>query len=201
MIKIILMDADGVLIRKESDFLQRFSKDQDIEPRQVEDFFRNEWHQIVTGRADLKEVLKEYMPRWGWLKSIEDLLVYWFISEKDVDKRITLSVKNLSKQGIDCYLATNQEKYRLEHLSEVMKFKSLFKRIYSSCDLGVRKPNREFFDLIWNDLGCPPKNQILFWDDSKSNILSARKYGFHAHHYSSYQDFRQIMEARYDLSV
>ncbi len=52
-------------------------------------------------------------------------------------------------------------------------------RIYS-CDIGIRKPNKEIFNQAINKLNIPPHNAIFIGDKFKIDIKGARKAGMYA---------------------
>jgi len=54
-----------------------------------------------------------------------------------------------------------------------------FDKVYLSYELGMRKPDREIYQYIENDLQLPPKN-ILFLDDLEENIAAAKSCGWQA---------------------
>ena len=50
--------------------------------------------------------------------------------------------------------------------------------IYISEAMDTQKPEKKFFDIIFNDIGNPPKNEVLVLGDSlTSDILGAENYG------------------------
>ena len=117
MIKIFLFDADGVVIIPSERFSDRFSREFNVDyEEKIPPFFENDFEPCLTGRADLKEIIKPYLKRWGWKKSVDELLEYWFENENHIDERVIEVIKKLRAIGIKCYLATNQEKYRTQYL-------------------------------------------------------------------------------------
>ena len=60
-------------------------------------------------------------------------------------------------------------------------FFSLFKKIYLSHEIGVRKPNQEAFQIILNENHLTPK-EVLFFDDSPQHIKAAKKLGINCYH-------------------
>ncbi len=194
MIKIILFDADGMIIKRDAYFSERFCNDFSVDPEKISFFFRREWYDIVTGKADLKDILKKYLTEWHWSGSVEDLLDYWFVSERHVDESIRDHIVQLKSSGIICCLATNQEKYRFNYITNTMEFGLLFDRLYASCNLGVKKPDPTYFDYIWKDLGKPDKKSILFWDDTKANVYSSREFGIQAEIYTTFDAYLDKMQ-------
>jgi putative hydrolase of the HAD superfamily len=173
-------------------FSQRFSKEFKVPREKLLPFFENEFQLCLIGKADLKDELKKYLDQWGWEKSIDDLLSYWFINESNLDEKIIKSVNNLRKQGIKCYLDTNNEKYRVQYLIEDLGLKDLFDGVFSSCRLGYKKPQPEFWSAIYNQLGRPNKKEVLVWDDNKENIASAENFGFYAEFYANFEAYEKM---------
>jgi putative hydrolase of the HAD superfamily len=63
----------------------------------------------LIGKADLKEVVRPFLKEWGWEKSVEDFLDYWFKSEHKIDEELVDYIQELRKKGVNCYLVTNQK--------------------------------------------------------------------------------------------
>ena len=55
----------------------------------------------------------------------------------------------------------------------------VFRRVFSSAEMGMRKPERAAFDAVVATIGTPPE-RILFFDDLPSNVAGARAAGLHA---------------------
>lgn len=53
---------------------------------------------------------------------------------------------------------------------------ALFREVFTSCDLGVRKPERESFHRVAKEIGVAP-HEILFFDDTPENVEGARAAG------------------------
>ena len=56
---------------------------------------------------------------------------------------------------------------------------ALFREVFTSCELGLRKPERESFHRVAERIGVDPA-QILFFDDTPENVEGARKAGLQA---------------------
>jgi len=121
MIKVVLFDVDGVIVNAEM-WSKQLANDYGINPSIIDTFFKKEFQNCLIGKADLKVSISPYLKKWGWDKSVDDLLEYWFKSEHKIFEPLIIYIQNLRTKGIKCYLATNQEKYRTEYMLDQMKF-------------------------------------------------------------------------------
>ncbi len=200
--QVILFDADGVLTLPEETFSVVYAKSHgfDIEP--FEQFFRNDWAEIVTGRKDLKQSILENKELWRWNSSPEELLAYWFKTEDIRDEELLELVGKLRTKGFFCYLATDQEKYRGEYMQNVM-FKGLFDGYFISANLGVTKTNPKIFEMIVEQLQQKytkllPKD-IMFFDDSQSKVNTACSVGIKGQLYTGIQQVESLLVDKYSV--
>ncbi|OGK67883.1 hypothetical protein A2377_02165 [Candidatus Roizmanbacteria bacterium RIFOXYB1_FULL_41_27] len=74
-----------------------------------------------------------------------------------------------------------------------MKFEHYFDHIYSSCDMGVKKPDPRFFEVILKDYPNISKNQVMFWDDQLKNVQAGIAFGIQAQVYLDFPSFKLFM--------
>ena len=55
-----------------------------------------------------------------------------------------------------------------------------FRRTFTSCDIGRRKPEPEAFARLADLIGAPP-SQLVFFDDVQENVAGARRAGLQAY--------------------
>lgn len=193
MIKAVIFDADGVLING-VEFSVFLNRDYGISTDKTLPFFNGIFKDCLLGKADLKIVIEPYLKEWGWNKSVDEFLEYWFKSEHNIDEKLVEYIQNLRKKGIKCYLATNQEKYRVQYMLNKMGFAQCFDRVYASCQIGYKKPSMEFYSKVIEDLGMIDKQSILFWDDTKAHVDSAKDFGINGEIYSGFKDYKRRMK-------
>lgn len=186
-VEVIVFDADGVLIPPWgfARYLQQHHPE--IAP-QTSSFFRGPFTDAIIGKADLREILPDFLAQWAWPHSLDEFLTRWFEAEKETNVELVAAIKRLREQGIRCYLATNQEQYRVAYMREQMGLGTLFDDIFSSCQIGCRKPDAAFYATVTAALALPPQN-ILFFDDTQANVDAARASGWQAELYTGYPAF------------
>lgn len=70
----------------------------------------------------------------------------------------------------------------------------LFEKIYSASKLGMTKKVRESYEFIAKDLNVEPE-EILFIDDTESNIVPATEAGFKTHHYKTNGELLEYLKS------
>ena len=150
MTKAILFDVDGIVITgKIQLFSHALAEKQGVSREAVEEFFLSNFRKCSFGKADLKEEIASYLPKWNWQGSVDDLLKFWFETESAKDPEVLKIISDLRRKGIKCYVATRQEKYRLQYIWEVIGLKDYFDGVFSTCDIGYDKKESEFFHYVF----------------------------------------------------
>jgi len=188
-IRAILFDVDGVIVRAEQ-FSKQYQKKFGISNDEMLPFFKGAFQDCIVGKADLKEELKLWLEKWRWTGTVEEFLQFWFKSENQVDERIIEEIKWFKRIGIKCYLATKQEKYRIKYMKKEMNFEDIFDGIFSSAELGVKKPNPEFFQKVLDRIGFEAET-VLFFDDEQDNIDGAESLGIKSLLYTDFEKFER----------
>ena len=151
----LIFDADGVVCTGGL-FTPHLERDYGIEPKSLAAFFASTFPHCITGHKNLLVEIAPVLSTIGWRKSPEAFLEFWFTREHVVDDRLLACVAELRRSGVACYLGTNQEKHRAAYMRERMGFAQHFERVFASCELGVAKPDPQFFSAIATTLACHP---------------------------------------------
>lgn len=195
-IKAIIFDADGVMINSPSYFSVQYEKEFGVSDDVIQPFFKDKFQDCLVGKADLKEELKPLLNDWKWKGMVDGLLDYWFKAEHYIDEKIVREIELLKKNGIKCCLGALQEKYRAKYIREDMGFEKIFDKIYFSSEIGYKKPDKKFFEFIFNDLNKTEKiepQEIMLWDDKESNVISAKELGWQSFLYTNFDEFYKII--------
>ncbi len=195
MIKVILFDCDGPIIKRDKYFSQRLMDlGIKLDIPKIQDFFNNQFLLCETGKADLKQELEGRIKDWGWNKSLEELLDFWFFGEATIDHQMVENIKDLRKKGVKCYLVTDQEKYRTAYLWKTLGLEKVLEKLYSSCEVGFLKKQPEFWEKIYQDFNEYSKDEAWVIDDDKKVIEVADNFGFKTNFYEDFESYKKIVE-------
>ncbi len=203
MIKAIFFDCDKVVVKREMYFSQRLLKDLGVvlDAEKVRLFFQNEFLLCETGQADLKTELQKQIAGWGWTKSVDELLEYWFSGERQADKRMVAAIGQLRSLGIGCFMSSDNEKYRLADLKAKVRLDRILDRLFFSCELGFLKSQPQFWHKVMEALAGRRAEEILVWDDDKKIVDLVKSLGLGGELFTDYEKFKQTMGSKYGLGV
>lgn len=192
----VLFDADGVLTLPEEVFSVVYARSHGLDNEPFEKFFKNQWRDFVTGKRDLKQAITNNPGLWQWGGDADTLLDYWCKTEDVRNEPLLALIQELSQQGLACYLATEQEKYRAAYMKDVM-FKGLFKDHFVTCDIGFKKNEPAFFKEVIRRLQIQAPSltpgEIVFFDDDQPKVDTARSVGINAQLYRGVVHVKEIL--------
>jgi putative hydrolase of the HAD superfamily len=192
-----LFDADGVTIIPQDPFSVQYATSRGLDPKVLRSFFDDRFDETLIGKRDLKELLNERRELWQWEGSSEDLLQLWFQAENHRNEALIAVIQQARQNGIQCYLATNQEQYRTMYVKDIM-FPRMFDGVFSSSFMGTKKPDPDFYKYILNDLSrsqvITHPNNLVYFDDQSSNVESAKDVGIRAYLYKDVQQVARLFQ-------
>lgn len=193
----VLFDADGVTIIPQAPFSIQYATAHGLDLQELGTFFDERFGEALVGKRDLKELLEERRSLWHWQGSIDDLLKQWFEAENFRNEELVKLIQHARQSGIQCFLATNQEKYRTQFIKEVM-FPGIFDKVFSSADIGVKKPDPKYYTFIIEELQrsqiIAQPSDLAYFDDQSSNVESAKKLGIRAFLYSNVSQVEKVLQ-------
>jgi len=199
MVKIALFDIDGVLNNVEK-FSLRYEKEYGVSVDLLLPFFKNEFQDCLVGKLDLKEQLEKVKGIWKFNGSTEELLKFWFEGEINVNKEVLRIIETVKNAGYPVIAVTNQEKYRTNYLKKKLDLDKLFYKTYSSAQIGVKKPEKGFYEYIKNDMKIE-YNEIAYWDDDEDNVVESAKLGISSYRYLGINDFREQVMREFKIKL
>jgi putative hydrolase of the HAD superfamily len=181
-IRAILFDADGVVQHSSGDDLSvQLKRVLGFIPEDLDGFTREVFdveRSALLGRTDFAEGLVPVLAKWGANGVAGTLAAEWWCPV-EADQSILDLVGRLRRQGIVCAIASNQQRYRATYMEETLSYKSVFDRSFYSYQLGLVKPDIEYFKAIVAELGYAPED-VLFIDDAERNVAAAQTAGLQA---------------------
>ncbi len=190
--KILLLDADGVVLVKGEYFSEKYAREYKLPIEEVVEFFKGPYVECQKGEADLKEVIQPYLQKWAWTGSVEDFLEYWFRSDVVPNETMEKTLAEFRARGIRIYLASNNEKYRAAEIEKVLTELNILDGFYFSSALKVRKEDPSYFTHILKDLAVAPE-EVVFVDNEQKNVDSAASVGIEAFLYNE-QTLTDLLE-------
>jgi putative hydrolase of the HAD superfamily len=187
----VIFDVDGVLVRGGA-FGERLLRELRLRRAALDAFWRGPFVQCSLGLSDLKAEVAPFLEEWGYDGSVDDYLEAWFEADSAVNAEVFEEVERLRRRGVPCHVASTQERYRAAYLEGTMGLATRFDRLFFSCRLGVKKPQREFYERVTGELGVAP-GSLLFIDDQPANVDAARAAGWNAEVYAFGDDLRALL--------
>lgn len=103
-------------------------------------------------------------------------------------------IKELKERGYQIYILSNWSKVAYDAcLKKGLSFLPLVDGAVFSFQEFVIKPDKQIYDILCKRYHINPQ-EAVFLDDSIKNVESAREYGLHAIHFTSYAQGRDELE-------
>ena len=201
-IKAIIFDLGGVLIDLNFDAcVNEFKKSLGFERiTEILDKYhqRGIYGDMEEGKISADEfraaILRE--SRKGSTPEMIDRCIDVFLTGMD-DYKVDL-LKELSGK-YDLYILSNNNPIAMNRSHKLweekgLDYKNIFKEEFISCEMHMLKPGQEIYLEAIRRTGRKPE-EILFVDDSLSNVEAAKKAGMNADLYIPGHDLRALIEA------
>ncbi|MCD6640128.1 MAG: HAD-IA family hydrolase [Nocardioides sp.] len=192
-IRHVLLDADGVLQDLPGGWYAAMEPWLGERSRQ---FLHEAWEEelpTLRGEGDYLPMLAARLAAYGVRHPVEEVFAAVWHRLDLVEESFEL-VRRLRERGYGVHLGTNQERNRATHMRVALGYDDLFDVSCYSYDLGVAKPDPEFFREAARRIGAPA-SAVLFVDDSAANVAGARSAGMAAVHWDLTQGHPVLLEA------
>lgn len=195
-IKAIIFDVDGVLFKNHDEqgryiWSKNAKQDLGLTREHFTCIYHNDMD-VITGKRTKIEYLTDIFQTNPLFKelaiSADDYVAYWLEHDTGVCPFMIELVQQIN-QLIPCYLGTNQEELRANHIMSLIG--QYFLNCFASYAIGFIKPEKGFFQHIEKALSLLP-HELLLIDDTKNNTLGAQDCGWHVYHYQN--DIEGLMD-------
>lgn len=173
----VLLDADGVLQATRGGWstpFERWFGDRSLEFLETVGAVERT---SLCGGESFRPALAAVVERFQVEAPVDDVYAVWL--DIEVDETSMAIARELRDRGFGVHLATNQHAERCEHMRTVLGYDAFFDRSFYSCELGVAKPDPDYFRVILDELQVAASD-VFFIDDSQENVDGARRVGLAA---------------------
>ncbi len=198
MVKAVLFDIDGVIIRHKEYYSRHLERIGYVEAAAVLDEFYSSGtnQECDRGLLDPLVAIVPFLKRMKFDKRSDEYFNAQYEIEKQyIDYKLLERIKSLRANGVRCFLATNQNTYRKVFLHSVLDVDNTFDYAFYSCDMYCVKPEKEYWEYILKYLEkyrfLP--EELLFLDDTAANVESAEKHGIRAKHIRTEKDIADAL--------
>jgi 2-haloacid dehalogenase len=192
----VVFDLGGVLIDWNPRHLYRqlFA-----DPDEMEDFLAHvctvSWHRQHDLGAGIEDSCRQLADRHP---GYQDMIMAWAERGEEMaagqfDEAVAV-LEELKATGTRCYALSNMEAETFPIRFERFGFMKSFDGCVISGIEGIAKPDERIFEVLLQRYDLDPA-AILFVDDTRLNVDSARALGMRALHYSSAGQLRRELQA------
>lgn len=194
----VLLDADGVVQDLPGGWWDAFAPFM-AEPEALFARLSLDEQACIRGEGPFLPVLAEHLEALGVTASAQEVYdAVWCNIE--IDPHVVALVGRLRASGVGVHLATNQNPERAAYMRAELNHDETFETSFYSCELGLAKPDAEFFTRILDTLHARP-DEVAFVDDSERNVLAARDVGMSAAHWHLTHGIDQLRTRLGELGV
>ena len=193
MIKTIFFDIGGVLIDIHPERTYQYLSDSaDVEVNMVKESFpwdaHDQYERGIMNNEDWFITYKESLPQPCCLKR-SDFWNAWKLLLGEEKNTVNI-LEALNKQYSIWLLSNTNPKHIQDEIEKRYLFPSLVNGAVYSFDVGVRKPEKEIYEIAMQRADANPQ-ECLFIDDLLENIQAAKQIGIEGIHFISSEQLKQ----------
>ena len=193
MIKTIFFDIGGVLIDIHPERTYQYLSDSaDVEVNMVKESFpwdaHDQYERGIMNNEDWFITYKESLPQPCCLKRL-DFWNAWKLLLGEEKNTVNI-LEALNKQYSIWLLSNTNPKHIQDEIEKRYLFPSLVNGAVYSFDVGVRKPEKEIYEIAMQRANANPQ-ECLFIDDLLENIQAAKQIGIEGIHFISSEQLKQ----------
>ena len=193
MIKTIFFDIGGVLIDIHPERTYQYLSDSaDVEVSMVKESFpwdaHDQYERGIMNNEDWFITYKESLPQPCCLKR-SDFWNAWKLLLGEEKNTVNI-LEALNKQYSIWLLSNTNPKHIQDEIEKRYLFPRLVNGAVYSFDVGVRKPEKEIYEIAMQRANANPQ-ECLFIDDLLENIQAAKQIGIEGIHFISSEQLKQ----------
>lgn len=194
-IKVVFMDVGGVLLSNGWDHVrrQKAAKYFDFDYEEMNNLHNFIYNVFEIGSISLDEYLETvvfYCPR-NFTKF--DFKEFMFAQSEEQAEMLTW-LKSFKKQiNLPVFAINNESKELNDYRIKTFGLHEIFDGFFSSCNLGMRKPDPRIFQKALEIAQVKPEESIYF-DDRPMLVNAAKKLGMNAILHEKFQTTKNILE-------
>jgi putative hydrolase of the HAD superfamily len=145
-----------------------------------------DWHLLEKGVIDMAAYFERVIAKapavLGKPLDMDAYGRFWRSTAPGVHWMVVHKMRELRDRGLRIAILTNNVKEFGEHWRATFPIEELCEDVIDSSHVGVRKPEREIYELTCHRLSIEP-GEAVFVDDNLDNVAAARAYGLAAVHF------------------
>ena len=152
-----------------------------------------EWDAFDRGDIPFAAAAKVFLRRGGEMGLANEMQVVVDASFDLLSTRegMAAMMGGLAAKGVDMYYLSNMSP-EVKEMLQKRPFWGLFTGSITSSDVGLMKPEPEFYALLLKRYGLAAAD-CLFFDDTPENVRAACALGFDGHHFTGDEGFRVVL--------
>lgn len=194
--KILFSDIGGVLLTNGwgHESRQAASKKFGIEYTEMDllhDFIFNVWE---MGKISIDDYLDTTVFNHLRKFSREEFKLFMFEQSLELQTTLQWLIEwKHRNRSIKIISINNEPKELNEYRIKKYNLHNFFDAFVSSCEVGMRKPDPGIFRLALGIAQAKP-DECLYFDDREMLVEAAKKEGIHAHHHTSFESTKVLIE-------
>src|SRR3954464_13120731 len=145
-----------------------------------------DWHLLEKGQLDMKTYFERVVEKapavLGRPLDMDAYGRFWRSTAPGVQWMTVHKMRDLKARGLRIGLLTNNVKEFGDNWRAMFPIDELCEEVVDSSNVGLRKPDREIYELTCERLGVAPE-ETVFVDDNADNIAAAREFGMVVVHF------------------
>ncbi|MEV8249412.1 HAD family phosphatase [Microbacterium sp. NPDC076768] len=191
MIRVVLLDLDGVIRHFDPSYTADIENRYNLQRGKLAScaFAHPLIDQVTTGQITRSDWIRRIGQQVGVAQAAEE----WGAQPARVEDSVLMLMREVRDAGLRTAVLTNGTDSISAELS-ALGIACQFDAIFNSATIGHAKPDRRAFEHVLDALSVKG-SEVLFVDDSASNLLGAERLSIHTHLYTDVATLRAALIA------